>query len=70
MGAIYRILFNYFIKPAMPKEAINKIVLTIPNTYTPKHFKYGYSRLLPLCIEIFVVFVRIEIGQFGIAHQR
>lgn len=34
---VYRILFNYFIKPAMPKEAINKIVLTIPNTYTPKH---------------------------------
>ena len=37
---VYRVFFNYYIKKSIPKDAMrkmNKIVLTVPNTYTPIH---------------------------------
>lgn len=39
MQEIYRELFLYFIKPEIQNIRLDNIVLTVPNTFSPNHFK-------------------------------
>ena len=39
MHEVYRELFLYFIEPKMKNKRLDNIVLTVPNTFSPNHFR-------------------------------
>ena len=50
-NALYKSLFNDFIIPTIDEDNqnVNKLILSIPNTYTPRHIDYLY-KLVTTCM--------------------